>query len=225
MVFLIVFIIAYEAFCAVATAEPAPVLRTLTFPAAAVLAGVGLSKALAGIRDKSASWLLSGLVIAIIVLTPLAQYGQGGEARPAVKWSLSGIKYVLDISGKIAGHTHEGDSVLTFTPALALQADRKLMPGMLMETFNFFPTWDTEKCLKYHLFNESMLLGYLSSKEAAAVVLDNRFYSGGGQAKILDKYRAEILRALEDNYYLAETVTYAPETGFSDVYIYLPRSP
>jgi 4-amino-4-deoxy-L-arabinose transferase-like glycosyltransferase len=223
-IILIVFILLFEVFCAAAYLSGAG-LRTLTFPMAAILAGVGLSKVTTDIKDKSAAWLLSGLVTALIVVTPFAQYGQGGEAQPSLSWKNSDIKYILDTSKKVAGYTREGDSVLTFAPVLALQADRKLMPGMLMETFNFFPTWETAKVQKYHLLNESTLLSYINSKEAAAVVLDNRFYSGGGQGKILDKYRTEILRVLAENYYLKETLSAPPETGRGNVYIYLPRSP
>jgi 4-amino-4-deoxy-L-arabinose transferase-like glycosyltransferase len=224
LVFLIVFILLFEVFCALAYLSSVG-LRTLTFPAAAVLAGVGLSKIIADIREKSATWLLNGLVIALIVLTPLAQYGQGGESRPALKWADADIKYIQDVSSKITGYTREGDSVLTFTPPLALQAERKLMPGMLMELFNFFPTWDTARVMKYHLYNESMLLGYLKSRAAGAVVLDDRFFSGQGQGKILDRYRQEIFSTLEDNYYLVETITFPPEQNRANVYIYLPRSP
>jgi 4-amino-4-deoxy-L-arabinose transferase-like glycosyltransferase len=224
LVILIIFILLFEVFCALAYLSSVG-LRTFTFPAAAVLAGVGLSKIMAGVKEKSAAWLLNGLAIGLIVLTPLAQYGQGGESRPALKWADADMKYILDVSSRIDSYTREGDSVLTFTPPLALQADRQLMPGMVMELFNFFPTWDTARAMKYHLYNESMLLGYLTSKEAGAVVLDDRFFSGQGQGKILDRYRAEILRALEDNYYLKETLTFPPEAGRGDVDIYLPRSP
>jgi 4-amino-4-deoxy-L-arabinose transferase-like glycosyltransferase len=223
--FMIIFILLFEIFCAAAYLSSVT-LRTFTFPAAAILAGVGLSKVLADIKDKSAAWLLNGLIIALIVLTPLAQYGQGGESRPAVKWNISDMKYILDVSDKVADYTHEGDSVLTFTPPLALQADRKLMPGMAMELLNFFPTWETQKCQKYNLLNLDMLLDYLASRKAGAVVqTEFRFYSGKGQGKILDKYRTDIIRVLEENYYLAETVPYPPEIGLGNVYIYLRRSP
>ncbi len=136
------------------------------------------------------------------------------------------MKYILNVSAKVAGYTHEGDSVLTFTPPLALQADRKLMPGMLMELYNFFPTWDTGKCQKYHLMNEIMLLDYLTSRIPGAVVLtENRFFSGKSAGIILDSYRPEIMRILDGNYYLVEKIAYPPEFGRGNVYIYLPRSP
>jgi hypothetical protein len=225
LVFLLVFIVSYEVFCAVAIAEPAAILRSLTFPAAAVLAGVGLSKVLADIKDNSATWLLYGLVTALIVITPFAQFVQGG-GLPALKWKSADVKYVLDVADRVASYTSEGNSVLTFTPSFVFQADRKLMPGTLMELFNFFPTWETAKAQKYHLLNLDMLLDYLTSRKAGAVVLTEfRFYSGKGQGKILDKYRTDIIRVLEENYYLAETVPYPPEIGIGNVYIYLPRSP
>ncbi len=224
LVLMIIFILTFELFCAAAYLSSVTT-RTLSFPVAAILAGVGLSKVLADVKEKSAAWMLNGLIIALIVLTPLAQYGQGGEFRPALKWKYSDTKYILDVSTKVAGYTREGDSVLTFMPPLALQADRKLMPGMLMELLNFFPTWQTEKAEKYRLYNLSMLLEYLDSREADAVVLNNRFFGEVGLAKILDKYRPEILRVLEENYYLAETINYPLDVNLGNVSIYLPRSP
>jgi hypothetical protein len=134
------------------------------------------------------------------------------------------MRYILNVAARVAADTHEGDSVLTFTPPLVLQADRNLLPGTTMELASFFPTWDTAKCQKYHLMNESMLLDYLATRQAAAVVLtEDRFYSGSGLGKILDKYRPDIVRVLDANYYLKETVTYPPEIGQGNVYIYLPR--
>ena len=225
LVFFIVFILLYELFGAAAYLSSVG-LRTLTFPAVAILAGVGLSKVLVDIKDKGTAWLLNSLIIVLIVLTPMAQYGQGGEVRPALKWNNADIKYILDVAEKVAGYTSEDDSVLTFTPPLALQADRKLMPGTVMELANFFPTWETEKVRKYHLYNVSMLLDYISSKEAGAIVLtEHRFFSGKGLGAILDKYRPEILRVLDENYYLIEMLPYPPEIGRGNAYIYLPRSP
>ena len=40
---------------------------------------------------------------------------------------------------------------------------------------------------------------------------------------VLDAYRPEIMEALEENYYLAEKMTYPPEIGRGSVYIYLPK--
>ena len=93
-----------------------------------------------------------------------------------------------------------------------------------MELYTFFPTWETEKCKKYNLLNLTMLLDYLSSREAEAVVLtEGRFFSGRYMSRVLDKYRPEILEVLDENYYLAEELSYPPEIGRGSVYIYLPR--
>jgi hypothetical protein len=225
LIFLLIFILIFEIFCGLNYLAWAG-LRMFTFPAAAVLAGVGISRVLEQIGDRSAVWLVNGLVIALIIVTPFAQYGQRGEAQPAVRWSASDVKYIYDVSQRVAAETKPGDTVLTLTPPLALQADRNLMPGMNMELLGFFPTWDTAKVEKYHLLNEALLLGYISSKKAGAVVLDeNRFFRDIGQAVIFDKYRQEILKTLNDNYYLAETIPYPDTTARGTVYIYLPRRP
>ncbi len=89
---------------------------------------------------------------------------------------------------------------------------------------NFFPTWETARVKKYHLLNLTALLDYLANREAGAVVLtEERFYGGRFMGKVLDRYRPQILEVLEENYYLAEELSYPSEIGRGNVYIYLPR--
>ena len=134
------------------------------------------------------------------------------------------MNYVLSVADKVAEYTDTDDRILTFTPVFALQADRELVPGTLMELFTFFPTWETERAEKYKVLNLSMLLDYLSTRQAGAVVLtEERFFSSKYMGKVLDKYRPEILKVLDENYYLAEKIFYPPEIGRGSVYIYLPR--
>lgn len=223
LAFILIFIVLYEMFC-LAVPQSTVSLRVFIFSVAAIVAGVGLTKVLGDIKDKSATLLLYGLIVGLIIFTPLAQFAQGNESRPTLTWEKTEIKYVLDVANKVADYTAKGDKILTFTPVFALQANRELIPGTLMELFNFFPTWETEEVKKYNLMNYDMLLGYLSTKQAGAVVLtEGRFFSGKYMGKVLDKYRAEILEVLDDNYYLVEKLTYSPEIGRGNVYIYLPR--
>lgn len=222
-VLLISFIILFEIF-GVAASQSNISMRSLTFPAAAILAGVGLAKVMDGIKDKSTTWILYGLVIGLIIVTPFTQYAQENEPRPTFTWKKTEIKYVIDVANKISHYTDEDDKILTFTPTFALQADRELMPGTVMELFSFFPTWETGRAKKYNLLNLSMLLDYLSSREAGAVVLtEGRFFSGRFMGRVLDKYRPEIMEVLDENYYLAEELSYPAEIGRGSVYIYLPR--
>ena len=220
LVFLSVFIILYEVFCAAAP-DSAPSLRSLTFPAAVVLAGAGLSRVIASVKNRSAIGLYS-LIIAVIVISPFAQGFESG--RPPLTWKYTDNYRINEVAARIEAHTEEGDKILTFTPVFVLQAGRELIPGTELETYSFFPTWETERCRKYNLMNASMLLDYISAKEAGAVVLtEGRFFSGGGQGKILDKYRPEILRVLDENYRLAETISNPSKAVRGIVYIYLPR--
>lgn len=223
LVLLIIFIVLYELFCIV-TPQSTVSLRIFTFPAAAIVAGVGLAKVLGGIEDKSTTWILYGLIIGLIVLTPFAQYAQEDESRPTLTWKKTEIKYIRDVANKVADYADRDDKILTFTPAFAFQANRELMPGTVMELYSFFPTWETDRAKKYNLLNLTMLLDYLSSREAGAVVLtEERFFSGRYMGKVLDEYRSEILEVLDENYYLAEKLFYPPEIGRGSVYIYLPR--
>lgn len=219
LIFLSTFIIFTEVFCAAAYFS-APFIRTFTFPVAAIVAGVGLSKVLAGFKDENAKILLCGLIIGLIILSPI---GQDRESKPALTKNAE-INYYTEVAARVADYTNERDKILTFTPIFALQADRELLHGTVMELYSFFPTWGTEKCKKYNLINTNILLDSISSKEAGAVVLtEERFFSGKYMSKILDDYRSEILQVLDENYYLAETLSHPPNIARGDVYIYLPR--
>ena len=224
LVYLLIFIGLYETFCLAAPLSTVS-LRVFTFSVTAIVAGVGLSRVLAAVKDKNAALLLYGLIIGLIILTPFTQYAQGNEARPTLTWQKTEMNYILSVADKVAGYTENGDRILTFTPAFAIQANRELMPGTVMELYAFFPTWETERAMKYNLLNSAMLLDYLSSREPEAVVLtEDRFFSGEVMGRVLDAYRPEIMAALEENYYLVEKLSYPSETGRGDVYIYLPRT-
>ncbi len=221
LVFLLVFVIFNEIFSVASTIASSPGLRDFIFPAAVVLAGVGLSKAIVNVKNKSVIILYS-VIMAMIVISPFTQGFEQG--RPPLTWKNTDNYQINEVAGKIKAYTQEGDKILTFTPVFALQAGRELLSGMEMETYSFFPTWETERAKKYNLLNASMLLDYLSSKEAGAVVLtEGRFFSGQGQGKILDKYRPDILQVLDENYYLAEMLFYPSNTRWGNVHIYLPR--
>jgi hypothetical protein len=216
LVLMILFVLAYEGFCALAYTSSAG-LRTLTFPTAVIIAGVGLSK-LSNI--KLIYWVLA----VMFAITPFAQYGQGNETRISLTWRSSDVKYVLDVSNEIARLTDDGDIILTFTPPLVLQANRKLLPETVLELFSYFPTWDDETINKYNMLSENLLLDYISSRKLDAIVLtQDRFFSGAGMGIILNKYRQEILECLGKYYYLEETLSY-DGIGRGNVYIYLPNN-
>jgi len=219
-VLLLVFVILNEAFI---NAAPIKALsfRNFAFPAAAIVAGVGLARILADIKDRNANLLLYSLLIGVILLNPLIQER---ESRPALSWQNSEMGNVLKVGDKIRAVTNDGDKVFTFDTAFAVQAGRRVLPGMELELYSFYPSWETEKCQKYNLLNMSILLDYLSSKEAEAIVLsEGRFFSGRGQGIILDRYRPEILQTLDENYYLAQKLSSPSDSYFGDVFIYLPR--
>ncbi len=220
LVFLLIFVISFGGLCLLPRLTSFTHMTFIFLPAA-IVAGVGLAKVLAGIKDRVTTVLLYSLIIGIIIFSPFAQVR---EAWPVIIWNKADMNYVSKVADKIAGYTDKGDKILTFSPVLAFEADRELLPGTTMELYNFFPTWETEKCQKYNLINMSMLLDYVSSRAAGAVVLtEQRFFSGLYMSKVLDEYRPEILQVLDENYYLAERLSYPLNIGWGDVYIYLPR--
>ncbi len=224
LVFLLIFIIFNELFFLAARLS-AISHRIFIFPIAAIIAGVGVSKVIACCKDKNSNLLIYCFIIILLVSNPVsAPFIQDKEIKPAYTWRNSDLYYYYEAADKVANHTSPGDKILTFTPIIALQANRELIDQNIMELFDYFPTWDTEKARKYKVMNTEMLFDYITSRKVEAVVLtDERFFRNTGMAQILDKERPELLRVLDENYYLVEKIPYPPESGRGNIYIYIQR--
>lgn len=224
LVFLSIFIIFNELFYLAARFSAAS-HRTFYFPIAAIIAGAGVSKVITWTKDKNSNLLVNCIVIILIILSPLtAPFLQDKELRPALKWSNSDLYYYYEAGYKVANLTSSGDKILTFTPIIALQANRELIGQNIMELYDYFPTWNTEKAKKYKVMNTEMLFDYIATRKVEAVVLtDERFFRNTGLGLILDKDRPELVRVLDENYYLAEKIPYPPESGRGNIYIYIQR--
>lgn len=195
------------------------------YPLMCIFSGVVISRFLSKIEDATILKTLKMLLFILILLSPLIQ------ERPAINFSQNTTYRISDVyqaklvSEKIKQYTAEEDKIFTFTPLYAAAADRMVMPGMERFYYSFFPTWSTEKAKEYNVANADMLLDYLSSKKAGAVVLTDWFF-GNQTARaraIIDKYRPAMQEAIEKNYYLKEKIEGIRFEG--DVYIYLPRQP
>lgn len=220
LVFLSIFITFNELFFLLARGS-AVSHRTFIFPIAAIIAGAGVSKIIKGIKDNKSHLLVYCFVIVLIMSTPLLQ---DRELMPALKWEYSDLHYYYEAGHKVANYTNSGDKILTFTPIIALQANRELINQNVMELYDYFPIVDTKKAQKYNLMNTEMLFDYIATQKVKAVVLtDKRFFSNSGASLILDKDRIELLRVLDENYYLAEEIPYPSEIGRGNVYIYIQR--
>lgn len=193
--------------------------RNLVFPVAVILATYGLISIIK--NENIAKQQL--VVLPVIVAVLLGIFIQDSMFNSALKMKPN-LDYYFSISEKIKDYTKPGDAVLTFTPVLAFQAGRNIVPGTIMEIYSYFPTWSDQECLKRGLINNNMIISGIESKKPAAIVLtDARFFSSQGASAIFNPYRENIVKSLEKNYYLAEKINSPAEIGQGNAYIYLRR--
>lgn len=200
-----------------------PHYTNFIYPLMSIFSGVVISRFLSKSKDAKMANVLKMVLLIAILIMPLIQ------ERPAINFSqntnyeTSDIYQLNLVSQKIRHYTDEDDKIFTFTPIYAASAGRMVMPGMERFYYSFFPTWSTEKAKEYNVANAEMLLDYLSSKKAGAVVLTD-WYFGNEKARgraVVDKYRPSFQEAIEKNYYLAEKIENINFEGA--VYIYLPK--
>lgn len=200
-----------------------PHYTNFIYPLMSIFCGVVISRFLSKPKDANMAGVLKVVLLIAILIMPLVQ------ERPAINFSqntnykTSDIYQLNLVSQKIKQYTGENDRIFTFTPIYAASAGRRVMPGMERFYYSFFPTWSTEKAKEYNVANADMLLDYLSSKKAGAVVLTD-WYFGNEKARgraVIDKYRPSFQESIEKNYYLAEKIEGINFEG--DVYIYLVK--
>lgn len=200
-----------------------PHYTNYVYPLMAVISGLVISRFFSKIKDEFVLTVLKIILVTAIILMPLIQ------ERPAITFSqntnyeISDMHQLKMVSDKIRQHTSSDDKIFTFTPIYAASAGREVMPGMERFYYSFFPTWSTSKAKEYNVANAEMLLDYLDSKKAGAVVLTDWFFGNetSRARAIVDPYRPAMQEAIEKNYYLKEKVEGVKFEG--DVYIYLKK--
>ena len=150
-------------------------------PVAALAGGYGLTLLVArtlaptGIRSK-----LSATNLVLCILAAAYAAGQWREVRrtrlisdrPADSLLPSvALRYLGQAAACIAKHTAPGDRILTLDPALALHAQRRLLPGLEMGTFALRPDWDEAACERHHVVNWPILIQMLSASQPRVVAL------------------------------------------------------
>jgi MFS family permease len=111
-------------------------------------------------------------------------------------------------------NTPAGSQVLSFDTYLALEAQRRIPPGMEMSIFSYRPTWTTEQAQRYKVVNNERLLEIMRGDVGAAVFSEFDLNLLYGERELL-------LETLFQNFRWAKTV---PGLGpFKDeVRIFLP---
>ncbi|KPL16981.1 MAG: hypothetical protein AMJ92_12265 [candidate division Zixibacteria bacterium SM23_81] len=179
--------------------------QVANLPLMAILAGCIYSK----YYEKSVTPEGKSVVLAIIcVLLLLNLIGHGTHHV-----DISGRKLPLDEISRIADyikeHIPKDEPIFTYHTYLAIQSQRNVLPGLEMAIFSYYPEWDTQTAQRYHVTNNEIVKGLITSQKAAAVILTDLDFKRSASYAPLDKeeqehIRNDILTKIEEYYYLAK---------------------
>ena len=140
-------------------------------PTAALAAGPGMVWMLSRLWPSRGKRLAAlGLVVALHFGAQAWQAHRDG----LLPWGRgSWLAWVeLDRVGQcIAAQCGPNEPVLTFQPALALHAGRRLVSGAEMGPFGFRPTWDNAACERHRVLNWDLLTTMVADGKPAVIVL------------------------------------------------------
>jgi hypothetical protein len=124
------------------------------------------------------------------------------------------IGLARDAASFLQETTPAGSQVLTFDTYLALEAKRRIPPGLEMSIFSYRPTWTAQQARRYKVVNNELLLEIMRGDVGAAVFSEF-------DLNLLYGERDRLLETLYGNFRWAKTV---PGLGplRDDLRIFLP---
>jgi len=145
--------------------------QIINLPIIAVLSGYAVSKwyeASALFKGKVATLALVGALLFLGVVNQSRSIWVGaidlGDSRLP-------LAEVSEVASYIEKSTRSDKPIFTYRTYLAVQSHRKVLPGLEMAAFSYFPEWDTAKARRYHVTNDEIVREYIASKRASAIVL------------------------------------------------------
>ncbi len=179
--------------------QPYDEYLVILVPLASILAGYGFSE----IYNNSKHLLLMALFL--ILLEASLQNRMG-----VTSYGYKLIHETEEMADYIKNHTPEDGKLLAFSTYVAVRAEREVLPGFEMSLFSYHPSWSNDKAEKYKVINKDLLNQRIKSKSASAILLTTY------ELKVLD---ADTIHLIEENYYLAKSMNWGPDTA----YLYSPR--
>ncbi len=134
--------------------------NTLQMPMMSLAGGVLLAMWLAheGPRARRYLWLLIGIVL----VAHAARQGSGFHRDQYVVTPVRNqVALVREAAALLRRFTAPDDTLLSFSPHLALEAGLRVKPGYEMAIFAYRPTWSDEKAARYRVVNNTRLLADL----------------------------------------------------------------
>ena len=148
------------------SAHPFQEYQVLALPPGALLAGLIWGPVLARSSERP---MLTGLLVAMVGLVPLVAIGPD-------MWDLPGLKMPGGIQGPlhqvvrlVQAHSAPNEPIFTFQTNVAIEANRRLTPGLTLASFSFVSSDDEARRL--HLMSPGLLREQFETALPATVVV------------------------------------------------------
>ncbi|MFI5212917.1 MAG: hypothetical protein ACHQU8_00140 [Gemmatimonadales bacterium] len=209
---------------ATASRQGTPVTRIVSFMLGSLLVSVECARLFRAASPEMRRALAAAIGV-VVCLSPFLQDLNSPGVR--ARWASSDVFLLRKAAATVRASTTPDKAILTFDPALATEADRRIGLDMIMEVWSVFPGWSTDVCTRYHLTNIPMLLGAIDGRRVGAIVLSTpgRLDDDAGIGAELRPYRAAIREAIGSGYRVVASVS-GPREGRAEpvlVDVYVPK--
>lgn len=183
-----------------------PEYHVLNFHLAAIFAGWLFHEWNSRLDRDYKKFLLTLMVAGLLMFSFLGSQPIHGVMDPRTSYiNLSGgrlpLAEVSEVAQVIEENTFANDFLFTTHTFLAVEANRKVLPGMEMGIFSFYPNWSTAKAQRYHVINLDIIKDYIRSRRAKIVVITDRDFSHSGIYKPTgSETQKSVQELIEDNY-------------------------
>jgi hypothetical protein len=187
--------------------------NSLQTPLMALIGGIVLNQWLAQEQPNRRPYLW--LLIAVLLLAHgIRQWHAVVRDGALVQPPRNQIALVREAAALLRRFTTSGQTLLSFSPHLALEAGLRVQPGYEMAIFAYRPTWTDEEVARYHVVNNRRLLADLQAGADAVAFTAFDLEQIAGE-------RATVTTILQEQYRLFATF---PEVGpyGDELQIYLP---
>ncbi|MFC1804901.1 glycosyltransferase family 39 protein [Candidatus Omnitrophota bacterium] len=194
-------------------------------PLLAVLTAVAFSRMFSELQNLKSRRYFMILILVLILFTALIQVK--GPLPSLFSPQSADLAYINRVASYLKTVTRENDEIFSFYQHFVAQADRSLPSGLELSIYAYVPGWDEERCKKYRLYNTKMIMDYISSRKARALILTDKDYRRFAPEADLGHARDFWLRLKEEigkNYYLTKEITRA-KGRITKTYVYLPKDP
>lgn len=127
-----------------------------------------------------------------------------------------------EIHSYLLQHTSTDSEILTFYTPAVVELDRKLPVGINEGDFSI-SFLSNEIAQKYHLVNNELLINYIASQKAEAIIFTNRSSRSFG---LTESEKQAVVDTINKYYYLDRTFDNFSQVAnpkLTELYIYLPR--